>query len=71
MKIDLWLIIPFHIRYVANPIKVLAKIATEGGETPDIVLGKVVAGDAAKLEVLDLVHMNSPLQLETSPLKRE
>ena len=54
MKLDLWLIIAFHIRYVANPINVLAKIATEGGETPAIVLGKVVAGDAVKLEVLDL-----------------
>lgn len=41
-------------KYVANPLKVLGEMMASGGELPDEVEGEILAGDAAKINVLTL-----------------
>ena len=41
-------------RYVANPKQVLLKLLQGGKGIPEVTKGKIVAGDAVKLDVLDI-----------------
>ena len=43
-----------YFRYVPNPTKVLADLWQKGHEYPEMVSGKIVAGDAVELDVLTL-----------------
>ena len=47
----------------------IAKLYSEGGGMPEIKIGKVVAGDPATLDVLELPDRISSPELGTSALK--
>ena len=45
----------FQNRYVANPKATLEGLYRQGGEPVEVVKGKIVAGDAVELQVLDVI----------------
>ena len=47
----------FHIRYVPDPVKILAEIKSKGGEI-ETVEGAIVAGDAADINVVSMKNFS-------------
>ena len=48
-------------RYVANPKKVLRQLLL-GGKYPEVTKGKIVAGDAVELDVLDNLSIEGNIE---------
>ena len=46
----------YNSRYVANPKKVLRQLLLDG-KYPEVTKGKIVAGDAVELDVMDSLSM--------------